>query len=155
MWVHVIPCDVHVIPMCCACNSMWCACIVMTYTICQVKMDHFDGISYIVSEVVKLLENNIEGLFLINLLWKGTVEVHLSQNHEMALHVCYIYSVSTILLIISFSILFTSVIEFNLHAEDLWRQSNVQMLRGCVQLGGLLKKTPQEKYLTAQDVYHR
>ncbi|XP_002731401.1 uncharacterized protein LOC100373099 [Saccoglossus kowalevskii] len=41
-----------------------------------------------------------------------------------------------------------------LHSEDLWKQSNVQLLRGCVQLGKLLSTSPQDKYMTAEEILH-
>ncbi|XP_030854513.1 uncharacterized protein LOC580673 [Strongylocentrotus purpuratus] len=42
----------------------------------------------------------------------------------------------------------------DLHSEDLWRSSSGQLLKGCIELGKLLKITPTSGFLTAADVFH-
>ncbi|XP_054758090.2 uncharacterized protein LOC129264268 isoform X1 [Lytechinus pictus] len=42
----------------------------------------------------------------------------------------------------------------DLHSEDLWRTSSGQLLKGCIELGKLLKKTPISGFLGAADVFH-
>ena len=48
-----------------------------------------------------------------------------------------------------------SVVDLPLHSEDLWRSSNIQLYRGCVTLGGLLKISQLPNKMAAQNVFHR
>ncbi|XP_033123589.1 uncharacterized protein LOC117122192 [Anneissia japonica] len=44
--------------------------------------------------------------------------------------------------------------EFDLHSEDLWRETSVQLFRGFLQLGSMQAKMPIEKLMGADQIFH-